>query len=241
MFFIRGFLVFGLFFIQVSGFILSSHAWAQGGSLTDSLADSADSKEPSITILAYGDSLIAGYGLKSGQDLPSQLEKVLRQTFAKANVINAGVSGETTAGGLARLQWTLSGSDKKPDIVLLSLGANDMLRALPPENAYQNLDKMIVEFKSRDIQVVLAGMIAAANLGDDYVTQFNGIYTRLKDKHQDIAFYPFLLKDVAGDVNLNQVDGIHPNEKGVSVIVSNIIPVLTDVIQNLLRDKIKAN
>jgi acyl-CoA thioesterase I len=174
------------------------------------------------TILAFGDSLTAGYGLGPADAFPAQLEAALKQRGHDVRVINAGVSGDTTAGGLARLDWSLA---DKPDLVLLELGSNDMLRGLAPTEAEANLDAMLQKLTQAKIPVLLCGMYAARNLGPDYVARFDGIYPRLAKKY-GVALYPFFLDGVAMDPQLNQGDGMHPNPAGVRMIVERILPAI---------------
>lgn len=179
--------------------------------------------EPARRLLVLGDSLTAGFGLPIEQAFPARLQAWLKQSGEDVTVINAGVSGDTSAGGLARLDWAL-GSDP-PRFAIVELGANDGLRALPPAALYDNLDKLIAALKARNVKVLLAGMYAPRNLGADYVRAFDGVYPRLAQKH-GVALYPFFLDGVAGDPALNQADGLHPNAQGVDVIVERIGPAV---------------
>lgn len=174
----------------------------------------------SVTLLAYGDSLTAGYGLAPEQAFPVRLEAWLKARGASVRVINGGVSGDTTAGGLARLDWSLS---EKPDAALIALGANDMLRGLDPKQAETNLDSIVTRMKDRGIRVMLVGMRAAPNLGPTYVQAFEGLYPRIARKH-NLPLYPFMLDGVAANAGLNLADGIHPNARGVDVMVERIGP-----------------
>jgi acyl-CoA thioesterase I len=173
-----------------------------------------------LKILALGDSLTAGYNLPADAAFPAQLQKALREKGLQASVINAGVSGDTTAGGLARLDWALA---DKPTHALVALGANDMLRGLSPEQARKNLDTIITRLKQQNVKVMLVGMLAAPNLGADYGKRFNSIFPDLAKKH-DIPLFPFFLQDVANNPGLNLGDGIHPNREGVATMVRNILP-----------------
>jgi acyl-CoA thioesterase-1 len=174
-------------------------------------------------VVAFGDSLTAGYRLPPGQGFAPQLESALRKAGVPARVHNAGVSGDTTAQGRARLNWVLASLKAKPDLVIVELGANDMLRGQDPARAEANLDAILAELRRRNIRVLLAGMVAAPNLGADYARRFNPIYARLAAKHK-AALYPFFLQGVAGDRSLHIGDAIHPNERGVSVIVKAMLP-----------------
>lgn len=173
-----------------------------------------------LRILALGDSLTAGFGLGPGQGFVPQLQRALNDRGVQAQVLDAGVSGDTTAGGLSRLDWALA---DKPDLVILELGANDMLRGTDPAETRANLDAMLAKLKAAKVGVLLAGMRAAPNLGAEYATAFEGIYRDLAAKY-DVPLYPFFLEGVAADPTLNQPDGIHPNEAGVAEIVRRILP-----------------
>ena len=181
-------------------------------------AVSQASAAPRLVVL--GDSLTAGYGLPQDQAFPVLLETAMRARGMTVTVINAGVSGDTTAGGLARLNWAIA-SD--PSHVLVELGANDMLRAFDPEVTRKNLETIIIRLKARGIKVMLAGMYAAPNLGKLYAEAFRTLYTDLARKY-GIMLYPFFLDGVAAERRLNQKDGMHPNEKGVAIIVERILP-----------------
>jgi acyl-CoA thioesterase-1 len=178
-------------------------------------------------ILALGDSLTAGYGLDQNQGFVIQLQQSLNHNFPDQDikVINGGVSGDTTTGGLARLNWALVDN---PDMVIVELGANDGLRALDPKLTEKSLDDILQNLKDRGVKVLLAGMLAPPNLGADYAQEFNSIYPRLAKKH-DVALYPFFLEGVAGIPDLNQDDGIHPNADGVAIIVERLLPHITKV------------
>lgn len=174
--------------------------------------------QPQIRLLALGDSLTAGYGLPPDAAFPAQLEAALKARGVSARVINAGVSGDTTAGALTRVDWALA---DRPTHALVALGANDMLRGLSPEAARENLDRIIVRLQQAGVKVMLAGMQAAPNLGEEYGRRFNGIYPDLARKHA-VPLYPFFLDGVAAERRLNQDDGIHPTRQGVAVIVERI-------------------
>ncbi|MGH6946020.1 MAG: arylesterase [Kiloniellales bacterium] len=182
-----------------------------------------------LKLLAFGDSLIHGYGLAAADTLPAQLEMALQEAGYVIEVLNGGNSGDTTASGLARLDWSLA---EQPDLVLLALGANDGLRGLEPVATAANLDAMLTELEQRGIPVLLAGMLAPRNLGADYAAEFDNLYPRLAEKHA-VALYPFLLEGVALDPALNQADGIHPNAKGVTAIVEGLVPHLTPLLDRL--------
>ena len=173
-----------------------------------------------IRILALGDSLTAGYGLAAEAAFPARLEMALRAEGRDVRVINAGVSGDTTAGGLARLDWSLA---DKPDLAIVELGANDGLRGLDPKLTRANLDAILTRLEQRGIPVLLAGMLAPPNYGRDFEAAFKAVFTSLAAQHK-LVFYPFFLDGIAGDTKLNQPDGLHPTAKGVDVIVARILP-----------------
>ena len=181
----------------------------------------AQSTPAKLAIL--GDSLAAGYGVKPGQSVPARLEAALKAQGRNVTVINHGVSGDTTAGGLDRVDWMLA---DKPDIVMVELGANDALRGLDPAAAERNLDAIIAKLKTAGVTVWLAGMLAPRNFGPEYAQQFDGLYKRLAEKY-NVPLYPFFLDGVAQDVALNQADGLHPNPKGVDIIVERLLPFVT--------------
>jgi acyl-CoA thioesterase-1 len=182
--------------------------------------------EGTTRILAFGDSLTAGFGLPSEQAFPVRLEAKLKADGYKVEVANGGVSGETTAGGLARLNWALG---QRPDIVLLELGANDALRGIDPKLARSNLDSMLAQLTAEKITVLLIGMKAPGNWGAAYRQDFDAIFPALAQKY-GVPLYPFFLDGVALNSELNQPDGLHPNEAGVSVIVTRIAPYVERVL-----------
>jgi acyl-CoA thioesterase-1 len=172
-------------------------------------------------VMAFGDSLYAGYGVKQDESFPAQLEKALSAKGLKVSVHNAGVSGDTTAAGLQRLAFALDGLPRKPDLVILGLGGNDMLRGISPDQTETNLEAMLAELKKRDIEVVLTGIIAAPNLGRDYAGRFNPIFVKLAEKY-DAGLYPFFLDGVITDPKLMLPDGIHPNPQGIAKVVAAV-------------------
>lgn len=171
-------------------------------------------------IVAFGDSLTAGYGLAPDDAFAAVLERRLRRDGLDVRVEDAGVSGDTTAGGRARLDWAVN---EPVDLVIVELGGNDMLRGVPPETTRDNLDAILKRLKERDIPVLIAGMLASRNLGRDYAEAFDAIYPELAEKH-DLPLYPFFLEGVAGRPELNLNDGLHPNAAGVRRIVDGILP-----------------
>jgi acyl-CoA thioesterase-1 len=179
-----------------------------------------------VKILAMGSSLTQGYGLPPGTEFTVQLEAALNKAGVDAAVINAGVSGDTSAGGLARLDWSLA---DRPDAVILELGSNDMLRGIAPSETEKNLRAILDKLRSAHVKVLLTGMHAQRNLGADYVKQFDTIYPRLA-KDYDVLFYPFFLDGVALNPKLNQADGMHPNPGGVKVIVARILPYVKKLV-----------
>jgi acyl-CoA thioesterase-1 len=184
---------------------------------------SATAQAAPVKIMAFGDSLFAGYGLSSDADnIPSQIEAGLKADGHDVEVINAAVSGDTTTDGLARLDWSLA---DKPDLVLLELGANDALRGQDPDKARANLDRILARLKAANVAVVLCGMVAPRNLDQAYRAKFDPLYKELADKYQ-VPLYPFILDGVAMDPAMNQGDGIHPNKAGAALIAKKLLPVV---------------
>lgn len=177
-------------------------------------------------ILALGDSLTAGYGLGASEGLTAQLEKALKAKGLGARVLNAGVSGDTTAGGLARVDWALG---DKPDVAIVALGANDMLRGFDPATTEQNLDRILTKLKAAKVPVLLLGMRAAPNLGREYAERFDAIYPTLAKRH-GVLLYPFFLDGVAAQPKLNLPDGIHPNAQGIAAIVERLTPYVEKLV-----------
>jgi acyl-CoA thioesterase-1 len=171
-------------------------------------------------IVAFGDSLSAGFGLDEADSFPARLEATLRMDGVDAQVVNSGVSGDTSAGGRARLDWSLPGH---VDLVILELGANDGLRGIDPAETEANLDAMLQTLAARNIPVLFTGMRAPPNLGREYAAAFDAVFPRLAARH-DVVFYPFFLEGVAAERSLNQPDGIHPNAAGVDRIVARLLP-----------------
>ncbi|MBX3583397.1 MAG: arylesterase [Rhizobiaceae bacterium] len=177
-------------------------------------------------IVGFGDSLMAGYGLDAGHSFPEKLEKALRAKGHDVVIANAGVSGDTTAGGLSRLDWSVPDGTR---LVILELGANDMLRGIGPEITRKNLDAIIARLKERNIGVLLAGMLAAPNLGQDYREAFDAIYPDLAEKY-GIPLYPFFLDGVAANPAFLLEDGMHPNAAGVERMVELALPMVEKAI-----------
>jgi acyl-CoA thioesterase I len=178
-------------------------------------------------IVVLGDSLTAGYGLPKAQAFPARLEAALRQAGIEATVIDAGVSGDTSAGGLARLDWAVG--NPAPEFAIVELGANDGLRGLSPQAMEANLDKILGRLAARNVRILLAGMRAPRNLGREYAEEFDGVFARLAQKHGAVL-YPFFLDGIATDPALNQGDGIHPNAAGVEEIVRRILPYVKQLV-----------
>ncbi len=182
-----------------------------------------------LKLVAFGDSLSAGYNLPGSAAFPAVLEQSLRQKGVAVEIVNAGVSGDTTQGGLERLDWSVPDGT---DGVILELGANDALRGIDPAQTRQSLEAIVKRLKERRIPVMLAGMYAPRNLGGDFAKRFDAIYPELA-KSYDLVLYPFFLEGIAGDRALNQADGLHPTAEGVNVIVRNILPAVERFIATL--------
>jgi acyl-CoA thioesterase I len=182
-----------------------------------------------IKLLALGDSLTAGWGLPAESSFPVQLQRALVAQGRDVKVINAGVSGDTTAGGRARLDWSLGDN---PDAVMVELGANDALRGVDPHDTYTNLDAMLKRLEQGRMPVLLAGMLAPPNMGKAFGEQFAEVFTRLAGEH-DVVFYPFFLDGVVVDPALTQGDGLHPTAEGVAIIVAKIMPSVLKVLDRV--------
>jgi acyl-CoA thioesterase-1 len=204
-----------------------NHGAAQTAKVPNATVPVADGK----LVVAFGDSLYAGYGVAQNESFPFRLEQALKAGGLAVQVHNAGVSGETSLGGMQRLAFTLDGLPRKPDLLLLDLGGNDMLRGLPPEDSEKNLRAILDQLKQRHIPVLLTGMMAAPNMGKDYAAKFDAIYPRLA-KDYDLPLYPFFLDGVIGDPKLMQADSIHPNPAGVTLIVGKIAPMVAGLLKD---------
>ena len=178
----------------------------------------------SLNVIVLGDSLVAGYGLLKNDGFINQLQNKINSNNIKLNLVNGGVSGETSSGLMNRLEWVL---EEKFDGVIVSIGANDALRGINPKLTFQNINNILNYLKKKQIPSMLIGMKAPNNLGKRYVNEFNSIYPNLA-KIYKVSFYPFFLKDVVLVPSLNQNDMIHPNKKGVKKIVENIYPYFID-------------
>ncbi len=189
--------------------LLAPHSWLM-----------AQAEPGETVIVALGDSLTAGFGLPQDQSFSVQLERALRGRGRNVRVVNAGVSGDTMAAGLARLDWAMPDDTSA---VIVELGGNDALQGLPPEAIKSALEEIVKRLKARGIPVLLAGMEAPRNLGRDYVKEFAALYRDLARRY-DLVFYPFFLEGVALNDGLMQRDGIHPNGRGVALIVENMLP-----------------
>ena len=184
-----------------------------------------------LHLVGFGDSLMAGYQLEETQGLPAQLQSKMREAGFDVRIDNAGVSGDTTQGGLARIDWSVPDG---VDGVILELGANDALRGIRPEQTEKNLDEMINRLKARNISVLLVGMLAPPNMGGDYAERFNPIYARLAEKH-GLKLYPFILDGVITETALKLEDGMHPNAEGVGVVAERMLPVASEFARSILE------
>lgn len=184
-----------------------------------------------IRLVALGDSLTAGYGLPANAAFPAVLERALQAKGRRVEIANAGVSGDTASGGLDRLDWSVPDGT---DGVIVELGANDMLRGLDPAVTRKAIETIVERLKARNIPVMLAGMYASRNLGEDYVRRFEALYREIAEKH-GLVLYPFFLDGIAGERALNLPDGLHPTAKGVEVIVERILPTVETFLSRLQR------
>ncbi len=178
-------------------------------------------------IVGFGDSLMAGYELPEGDGFPAVLEAALKAQGLDVHVTNAGVSGDTTTDGLARLDWSVPDGTK---LVILELGANDALRGIAPEITYKNLDAMIVSLKARNIKIVLAGMLSPPNMGKEYEDKFNAIFPELAKKYA-LPLIPFFTDGVTGHPKLQIDDKLHPNRHGVDIMVKNALPFILETLK----------
>ena len=185
--------------------------------------------ENSLKVMLYGDSLMAGYGLPQNENLASELTRNFKESNPSLTFINASISGNTSKNGLARVDWSLG---DKPNIVILCLGANDMLRGLDPALTNNNLDVIITKFKKNNAIVILAGMLSPESMGPDYQSAFDSIYPELSKKH-NLIFMPFLLEGVALEKGLLLSDYKHPNFKGIEIIATNLNPYIVEAISRL--------
>ncbi|MEG3164170.1 arylesterase [Sphingomonas sp. PB2P19] len=186
---------------------------------------------PPRLILAFGDSLYAGYGLDRGQSLPDAVQARLRTDGVNATIVNAGVSGDTSAAGRQRFVFALDNLPRKPDLVLIGLGGNDVLRQIGPAETRANMTAMLDELKRRKIPAMLTGMMAPPNLGADYTRAFNSIWPDLAGQYH-ATLYPFILDGVIGDTGLMQADRVHPNPSGVAKIADRVAPIVERSLPN---------
>lgn len=201
------------------------HGWLRAIALLIAFAAAGQAQAADKLVLAFGDSLSAGYQLGPTQSFPARLEVALRRSGVPARVHNAGVSGDTSAGGRGRLAWVLRGLGRKPDLAIVELGANDMLRGLDPAQTRANLDAILGELRRQGVPTILAGMRAAPNLGRPYAKAFESIYPDLARRHR-ARLYPFFLEGVVANRSLLLADGMHPNARGVDVITTRILPMV---------------
>ena len=185
--------------------------------------------ENSLKVMLYGDSLMAGYGLPQNENLASELTRNFKENNPSLTFINASISGNTTKNGLSRVDWSLG---DKPNIVILCLGANDMLRGLDPALTAKNLDAIITKFINNNAIVILAGMLSSESMGPEYQIQFDSIYPELSKKHS-LIFMPFLLDGVALEKELLLADYKHPNAKGIKVMSTNLSPYIVEALSKL--------
>lgn len=206
---------------------VASDTSSKNARATPTLAPQGDAK----LVVAFGDSLYAGYGLALDESFPEQLEQALTARGFAADVRNAGVSGDTTAAAQRRLAFTLDGLDRKPDLVMVNLGGNDMLRGIDPAETRRNLTAICEELKSRGIPILLTGMIAAPNMGEDYSSRFNAIYRDLATQYE-ATLYPFFLEGVITDSAMMLPDRIHPNARGIETIAQNVAPLVGSALED---------
>jgi acyl-CoA thioesterase-1 len=191
----------------------------------------AEAKDAEILIVAFGDSLYAGYGLDQKEGFAPELEAALTAAGKDVRVHNAGVSGDTTAAGLRRMDFVLDSLPRKPDLVILGLGGNDLLRGLKPADSQANMEAMVKKLQDRDIEVMLTGMLAPPNLGAKFSDEFNIIYPALAKKY-DVALYPFFMDGVLGNPDLFLPDGLHPTAEGIDIIVGKIAPQVVELLED---------
>ena len=196
-------------------------------SLVNVPSNSSEITQPVIKLMIFGDSLTAGYGLKRSDSFSEKLSNALKSKGRNVRIILSSVSGDTTAGGKARLDWALI---EKPDAFLLELGANDGLRGIEPSVSRENLESIIKKLKKNRVKTLIVGMFAPPNLGKEYSREFNNIFSSLARKYS-LLFYPFFLEGVAANPQLNQADGIHPNPKGVDEIIKRMLPIVMKLVR----------
>jgi acyl-CoA thioesterase-1 len=202
---------------------------------SEARAGQAQASSP-VRILALGDSLTQGFGVPRGMDFPARLERALKARNLAVTVINAGLSGDTSAGGLARLDWSLGDTANRPDAAIVELGANDGLRGLPVAAMEKNLDAILEKLRARNIPVLFAGMKGPRNFGTQYAADYDAVFPGLAKKYA-VLFYPFFLEGVALDPALVQPDGLHPNPNGVDAIVTRITPLAVQLVQQAQKQQ----
>jgi len=218
-----GFCLSLLLILQING------ATAQENNAPNAPANKAQAnKTQSQTLVLLGNSLVVGYGLPQADSFAKQLQTALTKANRRVQIINAGVSGDTSAGGAARFEWSVPA---RADAIMIALGGNDLLRGLPPATMQANLESIIVRAKARQLKILLVGQRAPPNMGADYMRRFNRVFPHLAKKH-GLLFYPFFLEHVAGNASLNQADGIHPNKQGVAIMVEHILPFIFDLLDS---------
>lgn len=219
-------------FARIARFALAGFVLALTSTALPTHHVQAQNQAQTVTIMALGDSLTAGFGLEPGEGFPDQLQAALLAKGHDVRVIDAGVSGDTSSGGLARLDWSM---DPQTDAVIVELGANDALRGIDPAITEQSLDGIMANLADRGLPALLAGMVAPPNMGEAYASQFNPIYERLATRYQAV-YYPFFLNGVASNPALNLPDGIHPTAEGIGLIVEGILPYVEDLIARVQQD-----
>ncbi|MDO1583991.1 arylesterase [Rhizobium oryzicola] len=190
----------------------------------------ARAETPAVQLVGFGDSLMAGYQLAPNESYTAQLEAALKAKGLNVTITNAGVSGDTTSAGLSRVDWSIPDGTQG---VIVELGANDALRGISPEQTEKNLDAILSRLKERKIPALLAGILAPPNMGGDYAERFNGLYKRLAEKYQ-VPLYPFFLDGVVLQKDLQLEDGMHPNAKGVAVMVAHSLPVVENFVRTIV-------
>lgn len=213
------------------GAAVSNKGTAGGAGANGSLhvAEQAQVDPAAPLIVAFGDSLYAGYGLDAGEGFAPELQRQLAADGVNVTVFNAGVSGDTSGAGQLRLAYMLDGLPKKPALVIVGLGGNDLLRGIEPAMTRQNLDAILAELKRREIPVMLTGMRAPPNMGPDYVRSFESIYPDLAAKY-DAALYPFFFEGIYGNAALFLPDGIHPTAQGIDAVVDRVAPMVAEAL-----------
>jgi len=224
--------------LAFKAWIIAATILVSGGTSIASEPSVSETSAPEpFHIVALGDSLSAGYLLPPGAGFPEQLGRALTQKGHHVTVMNAGVSGDTSTGGLARLDWAVSPAT---NAVILELGSNDALRGIEPDVTRANLDAILQQLTERGVKVLIAGMLAPPNMGDEYAADFNGIFADLAEKY-DLPLYPFFLDGVAAERHLNLADGMHPTEEGVGVIVERILPLVEKLIDGPVEETAAIN